>query len=204
VWDFLEAVENGAFASFVRETPSVLGYSTVLAFHTVGMAFLVGLSGVIALRVLGMAPALPLAPLKKFFPLIILGFWINAATGVVLTMLAAISLLSNPDFYVKLVAIVGALISLQALRRHAFGELAVATKPAPMKARLAAASMLLCWGIAVTAGRLTAYSAYVGWRTATAVVVATLVLLTIRIVVVRAWRGSRPSDQAGPITSVNC
>ena len=58
--EFLESIENSGFASYIRETPSVLGYSTVLAMHTFGMAFLVGLSGVIALRVLGVVPELPL------------------------------------------------------------------------------------------------------------------------------------------------
>ena len=51
--ELFESIENSAFSTYIRETPNVLGYSTVLALHTFGMAFLVGLSGVIALRVLG-------------------------------------------------------------------------------------------------------------------------------------------------------
>ncbi len=81
MWEVLEAIENSGFATWVREAPTVLAYSTVLAFHTFGMAFLVGLSGMIALRALGFARALPLAPMGKFFPLIFVGFWVNAATG---------------------------------------------------------------------------------------------------------------------------
>src|SRR3954471_4614679 len=97
--EFLESIENSGFSSYIRETPSVLGYSTVLALHTFGMAFLVGLSGVMALRVLGVVPELPLKPLKSLQPLIVLGFWVNAITGIVLTSLAIRSLLSNWDFY---------------------------------------------------------------------------------------------------------
>ena len=124
MWEILEIIENSGFATFVRETPSVLGYSTVLALHTFGMAFLVGLSGVIALQVLGVVRGLPLAPLEAFFPLIIAGFWVNAATGVVLTMLAARSLAANPDFYVKLIAIVAAVICLRKLKQYAFSDAA--------------------------------------------------------------------------------
>src|SRR5215831_20402644 len=120
--EFLESIENSGFSSYIRETPSVLGYSTVLALHTFGMAFLVGLSGVIALRVLGIVPELPLKPLKKLMPIIIIGFWVNAVTGVILTTLAIRSLLMNWDFYVKLVAIAFALVALVKMRRHAFAD----------------------------------------------------------------------------------
>ena len=120
--DFLESIENSGFSSYIRETPSVLGYSTILALHTFGMAFLVGLSGVIALRVLGVIPELPLKPLKSLMPMIIAGFWLNAITGVILTSLAARSLLANWDFYVKLAAIVIAIVALQKMRAYAFRE----------------------------------------------------------------------------------
>ena len=68
MWQILESLENSGFATWIRETPTWTGYSTVLALHTFGMAFLVGLSAMIALRVLGFARGLPLAPLGKFFP----------------------------------------------------------------------------------------------------------------------------------------
>ena len=122
MWHLVELIEESGFATWVRETPSVFGYSTVLALHTFGMAFLVGLSGAVAARVLGVAPNLPIAPLEEFFPLIIAGFWVNAVTGVVLTTLAARSLLTNPDFYIKLAAIVGAIVCLRRLRTYAFGR----------------------------------------------------------------------------------
>lgn len=203
MWDLLEVIENSEFATFIRETPSVLGYSTVLALHTFGMAFLVGLSGVIALRVLGIAPELPIAPLKKFLPLIILGFWVNAATGVVLTTLAARSLLSNPDFYIKLAAIVCAIVSLQALRHQVFGASSDSSRPAPLKTKVVAGAMLLFWAIAVTAGRLTAYSGFVRWQTATAVVILTLILLAARYVFTRAWGTTRSAHRTEATTPAN-
>src|SRR5262249_34417949 len=159
MWQFLETIENSGFATWVRETPTVFGYSTVLALHTFGMAFLVGLSGVLAARVLGIARDLPVAPLEKFFPLIVPGFWVNAATGVVLTSLAARSLLANPDFYIKLIAIVCAIVCLRRLKDYAFGNAAELGATGTGKAW--ASAMLIFWGIAILAGRLTAYSNFV-------------------------------------------
>ena len=185
MWEILEAIENSGFATFVRETPSVLGYSTVLALHTFGMAFLVGLSGVIALQVLGVV-RLPLAPLEAFFPLIIAGFWVNAATGVVLTTLAARSLLANPDFYIKLIAIVAAIVCLRRLKQYAFSDSAAADRAsAHNPGKLWAGAMITCWAIAVLAGRLTAYTDSVRRQSAVAVVIAVVLLITARVVFLR-------------------
>jgi hypothetical protein len=184
MWELLETIENSGFATWVRETPSVFGYSTVLALHTFGMAFLVGLSGVIAARVLGIIPGLPLAPLERFFPLIILGFWVNAVTGVVLTSLAARSLLTNWDFYVKLTAIVGAIVCLRRLKSSAFGgEESLVRIRTISTGKFWAGAMLAFWGIAIVAGRLTAYSNFVRRQTALATVIAVALLFAVRHVV---------------------
>lgn len=188
MWEFLETIENSGFSTWVREAPTVLAYSTVLAFHTFGMAFLVGLSAMIALRALGFARGLPLAPMEKFFPLIIVGFWVNAVTGVVLTMLAARSLFANPDFYVKLAAIAGAIVSLRMLRTGLFGDgKDLNAGPVPLNTRIAAVAMLVFWAVAVTAGRFTAYSAYVRSQSAWAVLIAAFLMLLVRHVAARVF-----------------
>jgi hypothetical protein len=186
MWEFLDAIENSGFSSYIRDTPSVLGYSTVLALHTFGMAFLVGLSGVIALRVLGAVPQLPLQPLKGLQPLIAIGFWVNAITGLILTSLAIHSLLRNWDFYVKLGAIALAIVALQKMRRHAFGDTnAPDDATASPRARFWAAAMLLFWGLAVLGGRLTAYATNIRIETARAVLVAVVLLLLLARYLVR-------------------
>jgi hypothetical protein len=192
MWEFLDAIENSAFSSYIRETPNVLGYSTVLAFHTFGMAFLVGLSGVIALRVLGVVPQLPLKPLKGLQPLIVGGFWVNAITGLVLTSLAIHSLLRNWDFYVKLIAIAFAIVALQKMRRYAFADDGASDlAPASPQARFWAAAMLVFWGIAVLGGRLTAYATNIRIETGRAVLVAVILLLVLaRFLVRRTHRAS--------------
>jgi len=180
MWDFLESIENSGFATYIRETPTWPAYSTVLALHTFGMAFLVGLSGVIALRVLGVVPELPLNPLKKLQPVIIIGFWVNAITGIILTTLAIRSLLTNWDFYVKLVAIAFALVSLVKMRRHAFADSSAADNAiASPEARRWAKSMLFFWGLAVLGGRLTAYATNIRIQSAAAVAIAAAILVLL-------------------------
>ncbi len=188
--DFLESIENSGFSTYVRETPSWPAYSTVLALHTFGMAFLVGLSGVIALRVLGIVPELPLKPLKNLMPIIIIGFWVNAITGVILTSLAARSLLANWDFYVKLVAIAVAIVSLQKMRAYAFRDASAPDDaPSSAQARRWAKAMLFAWFVAVLGGRLTAYATYIRIQSAGAVAVAaTLLLLLARYLVKHSHR----------------
>jgi hypothetical protein len=184
--DFLESIENSGWASYIRETPNVLGYSTILALHTFGMAFLVGLSGVIALRVLGIVPELPLKPLKNLMPMIIAGFWLNAVTGVILTCLAARSLLANWDFYVKLVAIAVAITSLGKMRAYAFRDASAPDDaPASADAKRWAKFMLFSWFVAVLGGRLTAYATNIRIQSAAAVAVAAILLLLLARYLVR-------------------
>ena len=64
----IEAIESSGFAAWVRESPSIFAYTSILALHAMGLALIVGLNTVIALRLLGFAPGLPLAPLRKLFP----------------------------------------------------------------------------------------------------------------------------------------
>jgi hypothetical protein len=200
--EFLESIENSGFATYIRETPSVLGYSTVLAMHTFGMAFLVGLSGVIALRVLGVVPELPLAPLKKLMPIVIIGFWVNAITGVVLTSLAIVSLSRNWDFYVKLASIVVAIVALTKMRRYAFADPnARDDAPSSPEARRWAKLMLFFWGLAVLGGRLTAYATNIRIQSAAAVAVAAILLLLLAWFLVRRTRSLLTASAASSTTS---
>jgi hypothetical protein len=204
MWDFLESIENSGFATYVRETPTWPAYSTVLALHTFGMAFLVGLTGVIALRVLGIVPELPMNPLKKLQPVIIVGFWVNAITGLILTTLAIRNLLTNWDFYVKLVSIAFALVSLARMRRYAFADPnAPDDAAASADARRWARAMLFFWGLAVLGGRLTAYATNIRIQSAAAVAIAVVMLLLLaRLLVPHARRAMTVRDPVARRQSV--
>src|SRR5712692_6490706 len=49
--------------------------------HFMGLALLVGIVGVLDLRMLGMAKGLPLGPMQRLMPFAILGFTVNLMTG---------------------------------------------------------------------------------------------------------------------------
>ena len=159
MWDVLEAIENSGFSTWVREAPTVLAYSTVLAFAHLRHGIPRGTERHDRPAGPGLRPRPSAGADGEVLPLIFVGFWVNAATGIVLTMLAARSLLSNPDFYVKLTAIAGAIVSLRMLRDGLFREGAMLdTGAVPLKTRIVAVVMLVFWAVAVTAGRFTAYS----------------------------------------------
>jgi hypothetical protein len=155
--DFLQWVENIGFSAWVRESPSILAFPTILLIHTVGMALCVGVSAGIDLRLLGFAQDLKIAPLERFFPILWVGFAANALTGTILVMQDATTKLRNPDFYVKMVFIALALINLRLMRRSVFRHPGLEDGSLPANARLLAITSLFFWIGAITAGRLLAY-----------------------------------------------
>ena len=80
--DWLIWLESLPSSVWVRESGSLWSYPTVLFLHTVGLAFAVGMSAVISLRVLGAAADMPLPALEPFYRVLWIGFWVNAASGV--------------------------------------------------------------------------------------------------------------------------
>ena len=157
VLDLLEAIESSAYPTFVRESPSLAAYTLVLSLHAMGLAIVVGLSSAIALRLLGVARSIPLAPLGKLFPVMYVGFWVNAASGLALLAANARGMLGNPLFYAKILFIVGGVLVMRLLRNKVFTEQLVNGGPPPSSARNLAYASLACWGLALIAGRLTAY-----------------------------------------------
>src|SRR5436190_23433160 len=113
--DFLARLEQTGFSTWVRESSSIFAFPSILLLHTIGMGVVVGINAGIDLRILGLAPAMPLAPMEKFFPLLWVGFWVNAITGAILLAADATTKMTNPDFYVKMGFIALALINLRML-----------------------------------------------------------------------------------------
>jgi len=155
--EFLQWLEQTSLSTWVRESPSVWAYPTVLLFHTVGLTLCVGIAAGIDLRILGWAPGVRLAPLERFFPILWTGFWINAATGVVLLMQDATTKLVNPAFYVKMLFIALAIVNVRMVRARVFGDPRIDQEPLSTNAKALAVVSLLLWLGAVTAGRLLAY-----------------------------------------------
>ena len=155
--DFLLRIEQSGFSSWVRESSSLFAFPGVLLLHTIGMSIVVGVNAGIDLRILGLAPALPLAPMEKFFPLLWVGFWVNAVTGTILLAADATTKMVNPDFYVKMIFIALAVINLRMIRNRVFRDPHIGEGPLPANVRVLAVTSLIFWLGAITAGRLMAY-----------------------------------------------
>ena len=82
--DMLTALENSSFSEWLLGSPSLWAYPTVLTLHTLGLGVLVGANWALDLRLLGVAPGIPLRALEKLFRWMWIGFWINAVSGVML------------------------------------------------------------------------------------------------------------------------
>lgn len=161
---FLLWVENTALSRWLVESPSLLAFPGVLVLHAIGMGFAAGISVALDLRVLGVAPQVPFAAMRRFFPVLWAGFWMNAASGVLLLVAYPTKALTNPVFYLKLVLIATAMVLLVRISRDLPGddvrdERAASLVPAaPGPMRGLAVLSILCWAGAVTAGRLLAYT----------------------------------------------
>jgi hypothetical protein len=157
VIDFLKWLEDTGFSTWVRESPSIFAFPTILLLHTVGMALCVGISAGINFRILGFAPSLRLSPMNKLFPILWLGFWMNAITGTILVLQDATNKLTNLDFFIKMIFIALALVVLRRIRNRVLSNPQVDSSPLSSDARALAYLSLLFWLGAITCGRLLAY-----------------------------------------------
>jgi hypothetical protein len=153
----LQYIENSGFSQWVKQSGSLWAFPGILLLHTYGMAILVGIIAGIDLRILGLMPALPLAPMRKLMPLVWAAFWVNAITGTMLLAADATTKLTNPDFGVKMAFIVIAVITQRMIQTRVFGDSEVDRRPSPRNAKMLAVMSLACWLGAITAGRLLAY-----------------------------------------------
>jgi hypothetical protein len=146
----------------VRESTSVLSFPSILLLHTIGMALVVGIAAAIDFRILGFAPALPLAPMERFLPVLWVGFWVNAVTGAVLFAVDAPAKATNPDFWVKMVFIALAVINLRLIQKRVLRDPNLDMGPLSRQAKVLAGTSLFFWMGAIVAGRLLAYVGTVG------------------------------------------
>ena len=153
----LQAIENLGFSQWVKQSGSLWAFPGILLMHTYGMAVLVGVIAGIDLKILGLVPAMPLAPLRRLFPLVWLAFWVNAITGTMLLAADATTKMTNPDFGIKMAFIVLAVVAQRMIEARVFGDPEVDQRPFSSSAKMLAVMSLVCWLGAIVAGRLLAY-----------------------------------------------
>jgi hypothetical protein len=153
--DVLAWLEGSAFSIWVREAPTIWAFSTILTLHTFGMGVLVGASGLLALRLLGIGRTMPLAPLQSLYRIMWFGFWLNLITGSMLFAADATSRGTQWLFGIKMLLVAVGVVTMVMIRRQVYG-----TRTEPVidgSTRTLAAISLAAWIFAITAGRLLAY-----------------------------------------------
>jgi hypothetical protein len=143
------------------------GFPFILYLHTLGLALIAGLSTAVALGILAMPAPVKRSPLVHLFPLMWTGLAINAVSGILLLIAYPAKALTNPVFYLKIVAIVIAVGIVQWMQRQfggrsSFGQTGASVPLAVTagidKLKRAAWALIGLWIIATVTGRLLAYT----------------------------------------------
>lgn len=159
--DFIQFIEDTAIATFVRESPSIFAYTTVLSLHAMGLAVVVGVGVAVSLRLLGFASGIPLGSVLRLFPLMWIGFTVNALSGLALLAASASSLLANTVFLVKLALVAVAVVNMELLRGRVAADASSGVSLLSGQTRALAVSALVMWAAVTITGRLTAYPNFV-------------------------------------------
>jgi|SRR5579871_746803 len=154
---FLEFLEGLGFSRWVREAQTIWAFPTILVIHTIGMAIVAGGSAMLDFIVLGFWPAVPIKPFARMFPVLWIGFGVNAVTGTMMLMADATTKLTTIDFYIKMALVFAGFYVLIRMRRQIFDDPQLDRAPLPGGAKTLAWASLACWFGAITAGRLLAY-----------------------------------------------
>ena len=156
----LEFVETSTLATWVRGEVdySTYAFPVIVTLHTLGMGFLTGGSAAIDLRILGIAPHVPIKPMGRFLPLLWLAFAVMAISGVLLLIAYPTKAFTNPMFYLKLCLIALAIWLVHNIAAVVLRSANVDSEPISPKAKALALASLLSWIALIAAGRLLAYT----------------------------------------------
>jgi hypothetical protein len=154
VISFTTWLETTALSVWIREAPTMFAFPFILILHAWGMGIIAGGNAAIDLRILGFAPRVPLSAMAKFYPVMWLGFVINAISGFLLLMGYPTKALTNPVFYLKLSCIAVGMVLMSWLRKRVVPQDA----PTSGNGKVMAALSLIVWAGAIVSGRLLAYT----------------------------------------------
>jgi hypothetical protein len=154
----LEWIKATPIGAFVRN--STWAFPALQSLHFIGMSLLIGVVGVIDLRVLGVARGLPIHPLHRFLPLAFVGFGINLLTGIMFFCHDPYVYAFNPSFRIKMLLILLAGLNALWFRLGVFLDV---DKWGPgieasRLAKIISALSLLIWIGVITAGRFIAFT----------------------------------------------
>ena len=154
--EYLIWFEDTTFSTWMRE--SAMAFFSSLILHSVSMGFVVGVHVATDLRILGVAPRIPLSLMRRFFPVLQVSLAAVLVSGLLLLAAYPAKALTNPVFYVKLSAVLVALFITRSLTTRWLRDPGWDAGVAPLNARRLAGVSLLLWAGAITSGRFLAYT----------------------------------------------
>lgn len=124
--------------------------------HFVGMSMLIGVIGLLDVRLLGLLKNVPVGGLRRLLPWGIAGFVINLVTGVMFIVGAPDQYIKNPAFYLKVVFLLlaGANALLFEIRWGATVAAMGAIERTPSALKVAGAVSLVSWFMVLYWGRM--------------------------------------------------
>lgn len=132
------------------------GWPIMESLHFIGLSLLLGTVGLFDLRMLGFVKGIPLAALHKYIKFGVLGFAINATTGVMFVSSYPDQYLYNPSFQTKIAFMLAAGFNMLLFYLWGYRG-AIAPEPtqgAERLGRVFAFISLVCWLGVITGGRL--------------------------------------------------
>ena len=152
--EIFNTIEQTGLSKWIRYSPSMFGFYFILLGHTIGLSLLVGANAIVDLRILGVASALPLKPMKKLFGFMWTGLGINVTTGLLLLTGYPTKALTDLDFYVKISFITLAVVIMRRLYLGVFSQPGLTEVDMMAKGKTMAKLSLLLWIGAISAGRM--------------------------------------------------
>ena len=150
-------LESTFVGTWIKE--SIWGFPFCLVLHAWAMAFLVGISLLLCLSVLGLTPGLLKPLLKNCAVFIWPTFVVSLISGLLLLTTYPDKTLTNPVFFVKLgliavaVTLLVRLIKQCSILMHSENNSVL-----PVIFRIQAVGILVIWFFVITAGRLLYYT----------------------------------------------
>jgi hypothetical protein len=154
--NFLAFLEASALSEWL--SVSMLGFPMLIALHSVGMAVVVGLSLIVAMRLNGLLTDIDQRQIPRFLTIAIWGFGLNLVTGIAIFITRGPEYIVSAVFLLKMLLVITSAAILFWLRDRLIRAELTAT--ALLNDRLARIMSLIgtgSWFSAVVAGRLIAY-----------------------------------------------
>ena len=101
--EYLAWFEATSFSTWMRESGPAFFFSLIL--HSLAMGFAVGVHVAADLRILGIAPRVPLSLMRRFSSVLWVSLFVILVSGVLLLAAYPAKALTNPVFYLKLAAV---------------------------------------------------------------------------------------------------